>query len=186
MEMENNQEDDDLHSLTPHQAQYIHPFKALREHHNITQEQLANAAGTTSQSILRYEQGLYEKPSEKIIDALVKLSGVAAPKLLLRYEYWRLAHQERAAPVFAANRPLLVKAGEHPFVTFRSSLGYESRMAFCKLLAIHPSVVAEYEKGNQKHIPRMIKNALINGGCRRITVDQLDQFGVIYYERIRL
>lgn len=162
----------------------MNPFKKLREQHNITQETLARVAGVTTQSILRYEQGLYEKPSDKIVNALSSLTGAKPPVLKLKYEIWRRFQQERASPIFVVIRPLQLKPGEHPFITFRTNQGYASRMAFCKLLAIHPSVVADYEKGRQKHMPRMIKQALINADCREEILTQLDQFGVIYYDRL--
>lgn len=159
------------------------PIKKLRQELNLTQKALAEQAGISPTAVLRYEQGLYQEISPKITKVL---EDDNLPK---RYHLWRLVHQQSAEEYFKELPQLTIKPGEHPFETFRKTVtsravGKDSRVSFCILLAIHPSVVAEYEKAKQMHMPRLIQEALDTAGVPDTYINSLDQFGAIYYERL--
>ena len=162
---------------------FTNPIKKLRQEQNLTQKALAEQAGISPTAVLRYEQGLYQEISPKITKALEDET------LPLRYRLWRLKHQQDAERYFKELPQLTIKPGEHPFETFRKTIttravGKDSRVSFCILLAIHPSVVAEYEKGKQMHMPGLIREALNTAGVPGLYLNSLDQFGAIYHDRI--
>jgi transcriptional regulator with XRE-family HTH domain len=164
------------------------PIKQLRESHNITQQQLATEASTSTLAVLRYEQGLYDEPSQKIVTALAVLTDTPPTTLTQAYHEWRRDLRQENSIYFENPPPLSVRPDEHPFVTFRKTIttravGKDSRMAFCILLAIHPSKVSEYEKGMQAHIPRLILDSLIDVGLKPYYIEGLDQLGVVYHDR---
>lgn len=166
----------------------MNPIKELRRKHNLTQRSLAEQAGISPTAVLRYEQGLYEHVSMKIVNALSEydeLEGVVLPG---RYDLWRFKTQRDAAKFFTPLPSLAVNLTEHPFTTFRRTIttravGKDSRISFCILLAIHPSVVLDYEAGKQEHMPNLIRNALFNAGLTLQYIDSLSQLGGVYYDR---
>lgn len=165
----------------------MNPIKELRKKHNLTQRALAEQAGISPTALLRYEQGLYEEISEKIVDALYGIDDDAA-LLRVQYRWWRQDHQLEAAKYFKPLPHLVVIGDEHPFVTFRRSIttravGKDSRISFCILLAIHPSVVLDYEASKQEHMPNLIQVALTAAGVPEHYINSLDQLGGVYYDR---
>lgn len=167
----------------------MNPIKELRTKHNLTQRALAEQAGISPTALLRYEQGLYENVSEKILDVLVDIDDSAlAQNLNALYTIWRNEHREEAAKYFQPLPHLVVIGDEHPFVTFRRTItmravGKDSRIAFCILLALHPSVVLDYEANKQAGMPHMIKAALLTAGLTERYINSLDQLGGVYYDR---
>ena len=170
---------------------YPNPIKRLRIKHNMTQAGFAELAGMSPTALLRYEQGIYETPSEKIVNAFHSLNDDDSddPFLLsVQYHNWRMEVQKEASKYVNPLPSLAVLKDEHPFTTFRkaittSAVGKDSRMSFCILLAIHPSVVLDYEKCKQPHMPALIHSALSNAGINEEYINSLDQLGVVYYER---
>lgn len=190
----------------------MNPLRQLRSDLFMTQEEVADLAGITSQSILRYEQGLYEKPSLKLIQTLLSLgspSNVTIQSVTKDYSKWRTAHQRLASVYFtpvgtlyrlriiesdwfsvgggATQNPIIQRFEplESPFETWRTGiLDNPSRMNFCILLAIHPSVVASYEKGRRRGMPPLIRIALVHAGVSLEVLDRLEALGEHYYDLI--
>ena len=187
----------------------LNPIKELRNRLDLTQQDLANLAGISQQGVLRYEQSLYEEPSDKLVDtlctelALRGLSPTNDPELgeylgswstptdlrnsiIRRYQENRLQIQQDAAYLFRYSHPVTRFANEHPFETWRAKvLDSRSRMRFCILLAVHPSVVAEYEKGKRRYIPRSLREAHSNAGVGNNLLTDLDYAGSIFYDDLK-
>jgi transcriptional regulator with XRE-family HTH domain len=166
------------------------PIRAARRSLNLTQRSLAEQAGISPTAVLRYEQGLYEEISDKIYRTLLEYEplDVSIVDLPAYYRAWRTHHQYEASKYFNPLPALAVLSDEHPFVTFRRSIttravGKDSRISFCILLAIHPSVVLDYEAGKQEHMPNLIQQALANAGVSARYINSLDQLGGVYYDR---
>lgn len=171
----------------------MNPIKRIREEHGLTQEQLADLAGITQQGILRYEQSLYENPSPKVVDALLDLqepgSDPGSPKarnvIIDAYKANRHQIQLSAARFFTYSHPITSHGWEHPFITWRTkSINDPSRMRFCILLAVHPSTVAEYEKGKRRYLPNQLRQALITAGVGNDTLERLDYAGAIWHDSV--
>jgi len=170
------------------------PIKELRTQLALTQTELADLSGISQQGVLRYEQSLYEEPSEKLVDALVELEYPRSPAsqdtlrkwIIDRYKTDRVQIQQSAARLFQNPPLILINSHEHPFITWRSKcLGTSSRMKFCILLAVHPGTVAEYEKGRRRYMPRQLREALLNAAVGKGTLDRLDHAGALYYDDMR-
>lgn len=166
------------------------PIKQARQRFNITQRSLAEQAGISPTAVLRYEQGLYENISGKIFKALLDLdpNDGMLRDLPALYRDWRNIHQSVASGYVHPLPNLQVYPQKHPFITWRETVtrravGKDSRISFCILLAIHPSVVLHYEAGKQRHMPKLIQDALINAGVGADYIKSLDDLGAIYYDR---
>lgn len=165
----------------------MNPLKFARTQQGMTQRQLAELAGVSVNAVLRYEQGLYENPSANIIHHLAE-NPQHEQTLKQKYYDWRIVKQREAAFYFHPRPQLAVRPNEHPFTTFRKTItqravGKESAISFCILLAINAAALQEYEKGKHAHIPSHIWAALVTAQLPDSYIENLDQLGVIYYER---
>lgn len=164
-------------------------LKQLRHQLNLTQAELAKETGMSSAAIMKYEQGLYENPSPKLLSYLASQSETSVEKILLSYNEFQ-EHTRRYASRYLAHAYLaqtellrLRTNNRHPFQTWRSDLlNSSSRMKFCKLLAINPAVVLAYERGDSPKMPPMIRNALYTAGTPDTTVDALTRLGAEYHD----
>lgn len=168
----------------------INPIRILRDRFYMTQRSLAEQAGMSPSAILRYEQGLYQEISEKICGVFKEKDSLDAyiNDLPAYYRAWRTNYQYKASKYTHPLPNLQVRPNEHPFITWRKTLttravGKDSRISFCILLAVHPSVVLDYENAKQAHMPKLIRDALLNAEVPATHLDNLDQLGVIYYDR---
>lgn len=164
------------------------PLKTTRRLYGLTQTEVAELAGIGKNAVMRYEQGLYVEPSMKIINVLAAY-GTPQSDLVEDYKDWRDYHQKSARRYINPLPNLEVKPNEHPFTTWRKTVtrravGKESAMSFCILLAVHNAVVLNYEKAGHKHIPNLLWNALANAGVSEPYLQNLDDLGAIYYERV--
>lgn len=164
-------------------------MKNLRTQLGFTQEQVANQTGMTRLAVLRYEQYLYEELSSKLVSFYAKQTDRDLSDIQSQYHQERLMVQYEANQIILEPYPSLrIIGGEHPFTTFRRTLTYravgeDSRMAFCKLLALHPSTVAEYEAAKLRSLPSAIRSALFS--LPEDYLNNLNQLGEIYYDRQR-
>lgn len=186
----------------------MNPIKELRNQLGLTQQDLANLAGISQQGVLRYEQSLYEEPSDKLVNTLVntvsahelslegtELSQYSGPAptpgdlrnaIIEAYTANRLEVQREAEYLFRHPHNVTRIGNQHPFETWRTKvLDSGSRMKFCILLAVHPSVVAEYEKGRRRYIPRSLREALLTAGVGNNLLSDLDYAGSLYYDDVR-
>lgn len=165
----------------------MNPIKALRRQHNITQRDLAEQAGISPTALLRYEQGIYENLSDKIAIALERYNDENVD-LYQAYKEWRFTYQYSASKYVHPLPNLQVHPNEHPFTTWRKTVttravGKDSRISFCILLAVHPSVVLDYEAAKQAHMPNLIAAALQKAGVPDNYISNLDALGKVYYDR---
>lgn len=180
------------------------PIKEARLSLGLTQSDLAYLAHMSPQAVMRYEQGLYEAPSMKLVRALAyqltlrtceETSSSFQPtenthilNLKSAYTTFRLATQASVGRFMRFPPELHLVGDEHPFLTFRKAMtkgavGKDSRASFCILLALHPAVVAEYDSGRCRTMPALIKRALSNTGLEDDYIKNLDVLGEIWYDR---
>lgn len=164
-------------------------IKKLRLDRGLTQREVAQHTGMTTHAVLRYEQGLYEHLSPALADYYATLIVGATPEMIQRtYTTDRILTQQYASEHFNSLPPLTIRAGEHPFLTFRKyittrAVGKDSRMAFCILLALNPAVVYTYDMGKQPTMPSLIREGLAGAGVGEAYLQGLMQLGEIWYER---
>lgn len=163
-------------------------FKEVRLRHSMTQRQIAELAHVSPQAVMRYEQGLYEQPSIKLVAVIAELSGLPPETVVMKYDMFRDDHQKAAYRFMIPNPPLRIEEGKHPFTTYREAItdravGRSSRISFCILLALHPAVVAEYDSGHCEKMPALISRALINTGIDTEFIENLAALGEVWYDR---
>lgn len=164
-------------------------MKTIRLNAGKTQREVANETNMTTHAVLRYEQHLYEHLSPNLAKYYASLvPGLNAQRVQEQYTAARLQIQFNAAEHFNSLPPLTIRAGEHPFLTFRKyittrAVGKDSRMAFCILLALNPAVVYTYDMGKQPTMPSLIREGLLNAGVGEAYLQGLMQLGEIWYER---
>lgn len=152
----------------------------------MTQRQLAEKAEQTVGSIIKHEQGLYDEPSLRIIVSLTS-DILKQDLLIISYKGWIddkrwNAHLPTTAQYYEGNsRPV----GTSPFLHYRTKfLGCATRMELCKLLALHPSIVAEYEAGRTKNMPESIYKALLRAQVNAPLLRILNDLGKDFYARL--
>jgi hypothetical protein len=139
---------------------------------------------------LKYEQGLYQEPSKSILNALLQFgyeqdTVINLQTLIRDYHEWRLVHQAAQRWLFAPVRSLSISADQHPLASLRAAVGEGyTQQGFAVLLALHPATLFAYERGEAKHMPGVIRDALENAGCRKNIIQEVNNFGALYYDSL--
>jgi DNA-binding XRE family transcriptional regulator len=160
----------------------INPLKVARQISGYTQEDLSYYAGVTPGAILKYEQGLYENPSLKILKVLSDRTGIPVKALIIEYSEWR--SWKRRTAYLPSVGILHFNEFFHPLTQYREAAGYRSMQSFCIDLCMHPATVGKYEKGLCRSMPLMVKTALSEGGLSPTGIDIIHRRGQVYYDAI--
>lgn len=174
----------------------INPLKSTRVFLGLSQAKLATLAKVSPGAILKYEQGLYQEPSLKILRTLRAVGEdldyvVDVKSITDEYHHWRLLHQASQRWLFEDIRTLSFNEHTHPFRTLRNTVGSESNrhgytlQGFAVLLAIHPSTLQTYDGAKIKWMPSVIRSALLTAGCREQLIKEIDSKGAKYYSKMR-
>lgn len=169
----------------------INPLKSTRVFLGLSQAQLAKVANVSPGAILKYEQGLYQEPSTKILRTLEAVGKdldyvVDIGKITNEYHHWRLLHQASQRWLFEDIRTLNYRENIHPFKVLRHTVGSGYTLqGFAVLLAIHPSTLQMYDANKVKWMPGVIKAALTTAGCREQLLKELDSKGAKFYAKTR-
>lgn len=157
-------------------------LKDLRTSAGITQVGFAHRMGVSKQHIMRIEQGLYQHVPENILDGYSALSAQSQFGFLtsteierryenevqVRFENLRAELAERAQNAGGWQtlhdtlqpQPRKGRRSGENLRKFQAFLGFNSRIEFCKTLAVHPATVLNYEKGLARKLPRDLEQAL--------------------------
>jgi transcriptional regulator with XRE-family HTH domain len=160
----------------------INPLKLARQVSGLTQEDLSYYAGVTPGAILKYEQGLYENPSKKILKVLSARTGISVKELMMEYSDWR--SWKRRIAYLPSVGILHINEFFHPLTQYREAAGYRSVQSFCIELCMHPAVVGKYEKAGCRSMPLMVKTALSEAGLSAPGIDIIHRKGQVYYDAV--
>lgn len=177
----------------------VNPLKRERLRLNLSQQQLAKFVQVTPGAILKYEQGLYENPSDNIVFVLRELAkerGWNVPlDIYQQYRNWRKFHQESKAFIFDRRHTLAISADKSPFDLFRQNLpvfaedGYTAVgkgytvQGFAVLLCIHPSTVANYQKSEKySNMSPLLHEALTNAQMPTDQIRDLEVLGKLWLQ----
>lgn len=176
------------------------PLKSERLSRNLTQKQLAKLAQISQNAIVKYEHGLYQHASSSIIHALYAWDlshrlttthnyETFDKNLKVKYMVWRVKAVQEARPHLQKGRYYGVHprpVGLHPMADWRTNyLFIDSQMEFCKLLVLHPSILAQYESGHTRSMPSEIKFALAHCDLPDITIEALEIEGEVFHDQLR-
>ena len=97
------------------------PFKVMRYEKNFSLQQLSVSTGLSKNSIVKTENGTFNRPSDSIVDFWVR-KGYAYNDLLLAYEEFQLSMRERATLYFGPSLAVKTDYGtNHPLRQLRYS-----------------------------------------------------------------
>jgi DNA-binding XRE family transcriptional regulator len=117
------------------------PIKIKREQLQLTQGELASAAGITRQVVVLSEQGLYKSPPESLLRVLCRMDFTSQAVLTANYASWvtsqRWLHRDRF---------MRVGPGQVTWSALKNQVAGKSQQAFCRELVYQPSLVREFEK----------------------------------------
>lgn len=149
---------------------YVNPVSQLRIKNKWSLEECAVEIGVSPSTIIRTEQGLYNDIPPRIFRYL---SDRTLSPGTVTYDYHRWQNSRRMQTLNGKD--------VSPFIFFKQSLssliqqepetnpillwrfyvlGYESRLAFCRDLCLHPSTIKRYEDGVAERMPESLISAL--------------------------
>lgn len=164
------------------------PLKSTRQLLGLSQAKLADLCNVSPGAILKYEQGLYQEPSKKILSMLAAVGKdqdiiIDLFELTDSYYTWRQLHQAAQHWLFQDLRVFRANEEEHPFRTLRRTIGKSYTVqGFAVLLAVHPSTIQDYDSGKVRVMPKIIRQALENAGCRETVLIDIEKFGEQFYD----
>lgn len=156
----------------------MNPLKEARLQQNMTQADLAQRANISVNAVIKYEQGLYEKPSTKIIEAL----GEDPYALAINYENWRKDHLRNNAWRFSNASLALLSGAKHPLTTFRIAIDCPSQAELAKWLCMHQATISKYESGTCRELPNQLRAALLEVLSQKV-VENINALGIEYYNK---
>jgi len=148
----------------------MNPIKSYRELNALTQAQLAQLARVTPQVVLLAEAGVYTTLPPKLRHVCH-----ADP---IDYLDFQLSVRQSNCTAFEDailkyNPP--VAGRSHPHVAFRAAVSPGSYIGYCKMLAIAPMIVRNYERRlTRRALHPLIKQYLKDAGVERALIEELE------------
>ena len=134
----------------------VNPLRLARLSLKLTQRELGRRIDLSESVILLNEAGVYTRPNDKLIEFLG--AGIE-----ISYLEWTMQIRQLRAPqilplIDRATVAAGVPSSEHPFVIFRTALGFPARMTFCKFALVHQGSLFKYETGQQRIMPDQLRD----------------------------
>lgn len=153
----------------------MNPIITARSLSLLSTTALSRQLGVSRQYISRLEQGLYDKPSEKVLEWAVatinknRSDPITVKALTQLYSEWQWQKRE-SARMDLILRPLEVSEFDRMrmpdrifyhkiFKNWRSDY-WPTAHAFCVSMCVHPSPVANYEDGQTITMPKTLVQVL--------------------------
>lgn len=143
------------------------PLTKFRSDHKWSIETCAVEIGVSPSTIIRIEQGLYNDIPPRVFRYL---SDRTLSPSSVSYGYHRWQNSRRVQSVNGENFRLFNQRLENlirdapeinPALLWRYDiLGYDSRLAFCRALCVHPATVKRFEDGIAERMPSVIIDVL--------------------------
>lgn len=173
----------------------VNPFKHTRVTLELTLEAFAALCGVSKQAIIRQEQGVPDKPIDKVAEYLVQKHGYDYLPLINGYEEFQILTRQRNRRLFGRwdgltfypmheEHPLLrllTSAWEYPSVGSEPGepVGRMNPTELAKLLCINQAIIDHFlNKVHRQHsVPKPLLNALRQNGY---TIKELTLFEDAY------
>jgi transcriptional regulator with XRE-family HTH domain len=178
----------------------MNPLARFRVSIGATQADIALLTDLSRQSVSAIEEGLWESFPKETHLTLKRIAqdefGYPWPEsyeiLNQRYQSSRIerridtsqktviAKYARSTPDFHRLKNLALAHNRHPFSVWRErAVGTTSLRGFCKLVAVNPEIVREYEhQGRYYPLPQSLREALLDCGVK---ADLLDEAVAMYW-----
>lgn len=155
----------------------MNTLQRLRREANLTQRQLAHEAGITPLAVLKNEQGLYTRPSASLVRVLAHATGTPETAIVAGYQNDQVLFRQHAAKQVRASVDLFYFTNQPPVGSLKEFIHLicdGSVQQFCKLLAVHPTVVARYLRKPGTQMPSQLRTAFKDCGVEDWKVDFID------------
>lgn len=155
------------------------PVRQLRKSLNLTQEELSNKLGVSTQVVYLTESGVYNKVPQSIASFYAFNGGT---ELNQRYQAFITVTRLNSAELFDWENsfPVGYSLEEHPFVTYREHFNL-ARQAIAKLLCVQPALLYRLETGKLKKLPTQLVEALRAVGVKWETISLLNTWSEKFY-----
>lgn len=158
----------------------MNPITYARYHYTGSTIKLSKELGISRQYLSRVEQGLYDKPNDKVLNWATETlnrhleKSVTNEAVAQLYREWQWQQRE-STKLNKALRPLDISEYDlvsqpsfrhdgiiyyHKVFTQWRGDYWNSSHAFCVDMCLHPSPVAEYEEGSTVTMPNQLKKVL--------------------------
>lgn len=140
-------------------------LKTIREDAGLSQHTIARKLNISTQHLMRIEQGVYSRLSDDVAAVYSELSRLTptVESIASIKEGYELEIAAKRSVV--KNRlQLQLDWNDAPvgdFKALRKFMGWDSRIGFCKDLAVHPAALQHYEAGKARKLPHDLEEALV-------------------------
>lgn len=168
----------------------MNPIRDFREQLSLSLNDMARLASVTPLAIIRSEQGVFTSVPPSVVSAVlnskivVTRSGhalVDPDSIQEAYEafqrFTRRSNYGQLSPDLPPFKP-----GVSPLVHWRLTSNLPSQMGFCKAFCVHPSPVAQIERGLQRKLPGQLIDGLSEAGYDDIAIQELARRQMLYTE----
>lgn len=158
---------------------FDNPFKLIRVHAGLSQQNLANKVGISKHAVLRSEQGMYVEPLPSLLNYMCNNFPVGRLSIIQQYERFQVYVREQSGRLLGDidkeldnwhhhlhNSPSPLSAYQlHPLVWLRIIRGYNPT-SLAKAICVNQTVVNYFEKNsiNQRTVPEQLSHALKDCG----------------------
>lgn len=181
---------------TPISRHPTNPLVLIREELNLSQDDLANAAGITRQIVTTTEAGVFSDIPPAILNALKDDFGIPAAPLNDSYRHWIKAELNTinvSAITYVTRTPVIgengivekdiveitIPVGITTFREWRAALSQDNGIAtdslsgFGKLIKVQPVLIRKYESGKTKSLPGPLVERLLFWGFSEAYLSEL-------------
>ena len=152
-------------------------LKSIREDAGLSQHTVARRLNISTQHLMRIEQGVYAHLNDEVAAVYSELSRLTPTTESIGSLKEGYAHEINVRRSLVKQRlQLNVNWDDAPvgnFPRLREFLGWDSRIGFCKDLAVHPASLQHYEKGKARKLPYDLEEALVAIGTPPRIIDSL-------------
>lgn len=150
---------------------HINPILEIRERAGLTQAELAKQLGITEQTVRRTEQGTYTTIPKSLLVWAYGARGSSSDVIQLAYNEWKKDKRRELAPIANVISVYPWDCRTHPFKWFRtrfmdrylqnvSTDKINSLSGFCKVVAINPRILNNWETSYSAQIPPEVESLL--------------------------
>jgi len=147
------------------------PILEIRERAGLTQAELAAQLGITEQTIRRTEQGTYTTIPKSILLWAYSAKGSSSDLIQMAYNEWKKEKRRELAPIINKISIYPWDCRDHPFKSLRvrfmdrylanvSTDKINSMSGFCKVVAINPRILNNWETSYSSKIPPEVESLL--------------------------
>lgn len=182
------------------------PLKSLREANELTLDQVAHLSGVTPHAVLKSEKGVYELPSQKLLDFFLDNDNQlfwTEAQIIHDYKSFRVFTRQSSGPYsqvsWTLSKPdshssqlifpielLPINPNKNPFTAYREYY-VRSKSQVSNCLCLHPTIIHKLELQPEKYqtLPKQFLEATADAGYTMAWQAHLADWFNQYKQRLR-